>query len=178
MTISGPIPAAAPTGPAMAGVPMPPPGPGVQPPFAAPPTDGTRQRRWVAFGLAIGAVMLVCVGGVVGVGGLVVLGVQVVRDEAAGTVNGYLTAIQDEEYDDAYDRLCDAAQRRTSRAQFARAQSQLPGISSFSVGEVELAERILVPATISYDDRTMNTVRFVMEQDQSTGAIEVCGQED
>jgi hypothetical protein len=132
----------------------------------------------VAFGLAIGAVMLVCVGGLVGMGGLVVLAVQVVRDEATSTVNGYLTAIQDKEYDDAYNRLCDAAQSRTSRAQFARTQSQLPGISSFSVGEVELADRILVPATIRYDDRTMETVRYLMEQDQSTGAIEVCGQED
>lgn len=177
MTVLGPAPAESPIGQSAAPVPPPPVGPGVQPPFAAPPTDGTRQRRWIAFGLSIGAVMLVCVGGLLGVGGLVVLGVQVIREEAVSTVNSYLAAIQDEKYDDAYDRLCDAAQSRTSRAQFSRAQAQLPRISSFSVGQAELADKILVPATIRYNDRTIRTVRFVMEQDQSTGAIEVCGEQ-
>src|SRR5437016_152585 len=46
-------------------VPSPPRGPGVAPPFAAPPTDRSRKSLWI--GLGVGALLLVlcCVGGVV-----------------------------------------------------------------------------------------------------------------
>ena len=158
--------------------PPPPPGPGVQPPFAAPPTDGQRQRRWLAVGLAGGLALLLCVGGLVGLGAVVVLGTQVIRDDSTRAVENYLTAVKAREFDKAYDQLCEATQARTTRDQFARAQSRRPGISSFDVGEVELSDVITVPATIHYQNQTIATVRYVLEQDSKTGAVEVCTEED
>lgn len=159
------------------GPPPPPPGPGVQPPFAAPPTDGTRQRRWLAVGLAGGAALVLCVGGLVGLGGVVVLSTQVIRDESVTAVTEFLTAIQDERYGEAYDQLCESAQDQTTRGTFIREQSRGPGITRFTVGEAQLADAIRVPATINYDDQTVSSVHFVMEQDAQTGAVEVCGEE-
>jgi hypothetical protein len=172
----GPGTGVAPT--AVSGAPPPPPGPGVQPPFAAPPTDGTRQRRWLAVALAGGAAMVLCVGGLVGLGGVVVLSIQVLRDESVTAVTEFLTAIQDERFGEAYDQLCESVQSRTPRSAFIRDQASGPGITRFTVGEAQLADAIRVPATINYDDRTVSSVHFVMEQDAQTGAVEVCGEED
>jgi hypothetical protein len=177
MTAPPPLPAPPPV-PAGPAVPPPPPGPGVQPPFAAPPTDGARQRRWLAVGLAGGLALLLCVGGLVGLGAIVVLGTQVIRDDATRAVENYLTAVKDRDFDKAYDQLCEATQASTPRAQFTRTQSRNPGISSFTVGDVDLADAISVPATIHYDNQTVITVRYLMEQDSRTGGIEVCTEED
>jgi hypothetical protein len=158
-------------------VPPPPLGPGVQPPFVAPPTDGTRQRRWLAVGLATGFVVLVCIGGLVGLGGLVVLGTQVARDDASAAVTEYLTAVRDGEYLHAYSLLCDDLQARTSEREFINANLDAPRVISFTVGEVDLSDDIRVPATIRREDGTVDTVDFLMAQDVRTGAVEVCGQE-
>ena len=158
-------------------VPPPPAGPGVQPPFVAPPTDGTRQRRWLAIGLATGFVIVVCVGGLVSLGGLVVLGTQVVRDEATTTVNRYLTALRDEHFHQAYALLCDRQQARISEAEYVSMETDSPHVISFTVSRAELSDTIRVPATINYASGPTVSVHFIMDQDAKTGAIEVCGQE-
>jgi len=158
--------------------PPPPPGPGVQPPFVAPPTDGTRQRRWLAIGLATGFVVLVCIGGLIGAGSLVVLGTQVVRDEATAKVTEYLTAVRDGEYLRAYGLLCDERQARESEREFVNENLGGPRVRDFTVGSAELSDDIRVPATIRYADGTVDTVDFVMAQDGRTGDVEVCQVED
>src|SRR5689334_13140130 len=90
--------------------PQPPPGPGVQPPFVAPPTDGTRRRRGWAIGLSIGAVVAICALGVAALVGLGFLLVRVVQDEAKATVVSYLSALRDKDYETAYGLLCDSLQ--------------------------------------------------------------------
>ena len=65
-----------------------------------------------------------------------------------------------------------------NRGAAARNQSRQPGISSFTVGEVDLSDAITVPATIHYDNQTVITVHYLMEQDSRTGGIEVCTEED
>ncbi len=159
-------------------VPPPPPGPGVQPPFVAPPTDGTRQRRWLAIGLASGFVVLLCIGGLIGLGGLVVLGTQVVRDQASAAVTEYLTAVRDGEYGRAYRLLCEERQARVSEREFINDILDGPRVSDFAVGTAELSEDIRVPATINYADGTVDVVDFVMAQDGRTGDVEVCAVED
>jgi len=159
-------------------VPPPPPGPGVQPPFVAPPTDGTRQRRWLAIGLASGFVVLLCIGGLTGLGGLVVLGTQVVRDQAAAAVTEYLTAVRDGEYARAYSLLCEERQARVSEREFINDNLDRPRVSDFVVGTAELSEDIRVPATINYADGSVDVVDFVMAQDGRTGEVEVCAVED
>jgi U5 snRNP spliceosome subunit len=158
--------------------PPPPPGPGVQPPFVAPPADGTSRRRWIAVGLSTGAVLLACIAGIASLGGVVYLGYQALREQAQGTVTDYLTALRDQEYGQAYELLCDSIQASTSPQAFERANREGPGIRSFDVGEPALAEDIVVPATIRYTNSTTRTVRFLMFQDTTTGALEVCGEAD
>jgi hypothetical protein len=155
--------------------PPPPPGPGVQPPFVAPPTDGARERRWLAVALAIGATLIVCIGGLAGLGGLVVFGNQMIKDEAHAAVSNYLGALRDSDWPKAWDLLCAERQAGTSKDQFARTQAAKPHVSAFTVGELSLANGIEVPATITYTDRSVVTVTYVLEQDRKTGALKVCG---
>jgi len=158
------------------GAPPPPPGPGVQPPFAAPPTDGTRRRRWLALGLAGAAVLIVCVGGIFGIGALLVFGGQMVVDQSRAAVTEYLTAIEDEDYEAAYAKLCTQLQRRTGEAEFARSFDRQPKISSFTVLDPVIDADITVPASVSYADGTRETRRFLVDQDSSTGEFLVCGE--
>jgi hypothetical protein len=163
------------TGP---GVP-PPPGPGVQPPFVAPPTDGTKQRRWLAAGLAGGAALILCVGGLFGIGGLVVFGGQMILDQSKTAVVNYLTAVRDGKYADAYNSLCQAEKEKLTKPQFERALGSGPRISSFTVASpIETNDLVLVPATMSFTNGSSQTVKYVLEQNTSTGDIEVCGQQD
>lgn len=168
-----------PEGPALT-VPVPhppPPGPGVRPPFVAPPTDGARQRRWLAVGLASAAALVVCVGGLVGLGGLLVFGYQMTLDQSRAAVTEYLTAIKEEDFSRAYAQLCDAQRARVDEREFVRARASEPGIATFTVGEPDLTGPVVVPATVGYDDGSSATVRYVLEQDTSTGEFEVCGED-
>src|SRR5258705_5290371 len=97
-----------------AAVPPPPPGPGVVPPFVTPPTDGTRQRRWWAVGLAGAAVLVLCIGGVIGLGSLVVLFNQAAVDQSKGAVTNFLVAVQAGGLGSSYDHQCIPGGRRTS----------------------------------------------------------------
>ena len=155
----------------------PPPGPGVQPPFVAPPTDGSRQRRWLAIGLASAAALLCCVGGLFGLGALVVLGNQTVQDEATGVVTDYLTAVRDEEYVDAWALLCESEQDRTPLSDLARSYQDGPKLAAFEVNDLDTSRGLVVSATLHYENGDRDDVRFRLEQETSTGRFKVCGQE-
>jgi hypothetical protein len=168
--------------PAPSGPPGPPPGPGVQAPFVAPPTDGARQRRWLALGLAGAALLVCCVGGLFAGGGVVVLGNQMVLEEARGTVDSYLSAIRDRDYAAAYGLLCDRELANIDEAEFVDTYERGSRLRSFTVGDPVIAEDsasdLTVPATLSYDDGRSDQVSYLLDQDTSTGAFEVCGQRD
>ncbi len=174
MTVAGPGSAATPHHGAAPGAAPPPPGPGVRPPFIAPPTDGTRQRRGWAVTLAVLAAVLCCAGGAAGFGALVVFGNQKVIDEARSTVTDYLSAIEDGDFDSAYELLCPRERARRGRAEFTLDESH-PGLSSFEVGDPSLAAEVTVPAALRFDDGTAADERFVLDQDSSTGELKVCG---
>src|SRR5262245_20389120 len=93
----GPLAYGPPPPPPGAPGPPPPPGPGVQPPFVAPPTDGKRRRRWIALAWSGAAALVLCIGGVVGVGALAVFGSQMIIDQSKAAVRDYLTALQQHE---------------------------------------------------------------------------------
>jgi hypothetical protein len=150
----------------------------VQPPFVAPPTDGTRRRRGWAIGLSIGAVVAICALGVAAIVGLGFLLVRVVQDEAKASVVSYLSALRDEDYETAYALLCDDQQASTSERQFEREQRDGPAVVGFEVDDVEITERFEVPAQVSYDNGERESVRFIVEQDPTTGGFEVCGVAD
>jgi len=163
-------------GPVLVGgfVPAPPPGPGVQPPFAAPPTEGDRRRLWLGLGAGGLALLLCCVGGLVGVGALLVTNVQAVNEQAQKTVTNYLQALRSEEYADAYDLLCDSAQRAESQDEFEQRVAREPRIAWFEVAEPQFVDQVIVPAEVRFADGDVDTLRFVLKQDR-TGTFEVCG---
>jgi hypothetical protein len=141
----------------------------------APPTDGTRQRRWLAVGLSAAAALICCLGGVVGVGGLLVFASQMIVEQGRAAVTDYLTAIKDEDYPKAYEQLCPAEQARIDEPEF---EQSLGGrrISSFTVGEPVLTDTLVVPATLEYSSGSVQTVRYLLEQNSRTGEFEVCGE--
>jgi hypothetical protein len=155
-------------------VPPPPPGPGVQAPFVAPPTDGVKRRRGWAIGLSIGTVLVLCLGGVVGVA---ILLTRVVAEQAEASVTRYLTALRDANYDAAYGELCDRIRISTSRQEFEAAESA-HRVTGFDVGGAILSEpEIVVPATVESAGGS-RSVRYQIDQDDQTGALKVCGEAD
>src|SRR4051812_41971942 len=111
--------------------PPPPPGPGVQPPFIAPPTDGVRKRRWIALGLVAGALALCCAGGVTGVVSLGVLASRVLVQQERAAVSDYLTALRKTDYPAAYKLLCADRRAAQSLQEFTARQAGHPAIVAF-----------------------------------------------
>jgi hypothetical protein len=130
----------------------------------------------MAFGLSAGAALLACVLGIVSCGGVLYLGYQATAEQARATVVDYLSALRDHEYGRAYGLLCDRLQGTMSREAFERSKRDEPWVSSFDVGEPELTDQIVVPATVHYVSSTTRKVRYVIYQDTETGAFEVCGE--
>jgi hypothetical protein len=154
----------------------PPPGPGVQAPFVTPPTDGARQRRFLAGWLTAAAVAVCFVGAIAGIGGVVVLGQRMIVESAQVAVEDYLTAVQAKDYAEAYEQLCDREQDRVSAELYAYNTEREPAIESFVVGEPDLTGADLrVPATLRYRGGDTEAVTFVLDQDERTGGFEVCG---
>jgi hypothetical protein len=156
--------------------PAPPPrGPGVVPPFAAPPSEGRSSRMWLGLGVAGIAVVLCCGGGLAAVVGLLVAGTRALDEQAEIVITDYLEAISDEEYGEAYDLLCPDLQQRESLGAFERRVAAQPQISAFQVGDTDLTTDIIVPVRVTYATGGTDSLRFVMAQDSETGGLLVCG---
>ncbi|MFI6762642.1 hypothetical protein ACIBF5_26260 [Micromonospora sp. NPDC050417] len=153
----------------------PPPGPGVTPPFAAPPTEGRTMRLWLGLGVAALAVVLCCGGGAAAVVGLGVAGGQAVNEQARAVTGDYFDALRKQEYDNAYEVLCDAAQRRESPREFEARVSDEPQIRSYEIGEVTGTTDLAVPVDVVYGTGGSDRLRVLLAQDRRTGQLEVCG---
>jgi hypothetical protein len=164
-----------PDGPAPDGVPAPPRGPGVTPPFAAPPTEGRSFRLWLGLGVAGLAVLLFCGGGAAAVVGLVVADNQAVNEKARAVAGDYFGAVTNKEFGKAYDLLCNDAQKRESPREFERRISAEPEIDSYQVGEPALASPVTVPVGVTYSGGSQDDLRVTLAQDTRTGALEICG---
>ncbi|MCG5443318.1 hypothetical protein ACIBEF_05655 [Micromonospora sp. NPDC050795] len=153
--------------------PAPPPGPGVAPPFAAPPTEGRRTRLWIGLGVGALAVVLCCGGGGTAVVGLAVSGVQAIREQARTVTGDYYQALVERNYGRAYDQLCDDAQRRESRPEFERRAAAEPQVTGFRVGEVDTTY-LTVPVDVTLDGGDRERQQVSLGQDGQTGGVEVC----
>jgi hypothetical protein len=149
----------------------------VQPPFVAPPTDGARRRRWMALAWSAAAALVLCIGGVVGVGALAIFGGQMIVDQSTAAVRDYLTAVRDREYAKAYSMLCANEQHRISERQFASEQRQMT-FTDFTVGKPDLNQQTIVVPAVLYYTGGSTPVRYQVAQNQSTGEFEVCGSGD
>ncbi|AGL15137.1 hypothetical protein L083_1627 [Actinoplanes sp. N902-109] len=157
--------------------PPPPRGPGVQPPFPAPPVEGRGRRRAMGLGVGIGAFLLVAGGGLAAVIGILSVGSKALDERADVAVTRYLDAVGDRRYDDAYDLLCQSARSRLSEAEFTRQVAGDEPIAAYDVGELQLPG-LTVPVDVRYADGSSARLRAYLEQNTSTGAFEVCSIEE
>lgn len=161
-----------PTGPPE---PTPPQGPGVVAPFPAPPRE-RNPRIWIGLGAAA-LVLILCVGGAIV--GFVAFSVHEVN-AAGSAVDRFLTAIQNQQYSQAYRMQCEAAQQSQSRSEFT---SQFKGghrLVSHNLSQPEAVNvggtsAYAVPADLSFADGTSDSERFVVISEQS--GFSVCGVE-
>lgn len=149
----------------------------MQPPFAAPPIDGDRTRVWIGLGVGAAALLLCCLGGVAGIGGLVVVGFQAVNEQARATVGDYLDALTAEDYVKAYALLCDDVQREESVQEFTDRISAGPRVTGYTLGEADVREVVVLPVEVRYADGRQRAEQFRLVNDGDTGELEVCGVE-
>ena len=157
-----------------ADVPAPPPGPGVNPPFAAPPVDRSRRGLWIGLGIGGLVLVLCCVGGVFGI---VVLGASVTSDlETKGrtVVADYLNALRDEDYSAAYDLRCAEQNNREPRSEFAARQRLAPHPVRYTVGRAQVGNVVVVPATVQFDNAPDAALTFTLVADSGTSELRVC----
>jgi hypothetical protein len=154
-------------------VPAPPQGPGVQPPFPAPPVEGRGKR--IGLGLGVGAVvvLLVCGGGTAAAIGLGLSMSGALEERAEATVRGYLDALRDERYDRAYGLLCDQAQAQETPVEFRRRVTAADPIASYTLGKLDLVS-LSVPVAATYADGDLANLEARLGQDTDTGEFEVC----
>ncbi|MEU4680724.1 hypothetical protein [Micromonospora sp. NPDC023737] len=177
MTAPGPAappPHPSPPGPPGEQPPAPPPGPGVSPPFAAPPTEGRRARLWLGLGVGALALLLCCGGGGSAVVGLAVSGVQAVREQGRTVSTDYYQALVDQNFGQAYDQLCDDAQRRESRPDFESRVAAEPQVTAYRVGDVD-TNNLTVPVDVMLEGGRRERQQVILGQDPQTGGLEVCG---
>lgn len=158
-------------------VPAPPAGPGVQPPFAAPPSEGRTARVWLGLGVAGLAVVLCCGGGVAAVVGLIVTGTAAINERAHTAVEDYLQAVGAERYDQAYRMLCDELRESESLSEFRSQVADAPKVREYELQQTRLRNDgdIVVPAVVTYTDGTQEAVTYRVTQDSSSGDIRFCG---
>lgn len=154
-------------------VPAPPPGPGVQPPFPAPPVEGRGKRIGWGLGIGGGVLVLICGGGLAALIGLGTSIQGALGEQAHAAVNGYLTALKAERYDDAYDQLCQQARDEQTISEFrTRAETTEP-IVSWTLGDFDTIN-YTVPVAATYRDGDMRNLEASLGQNTKTGQFEVC----
>ncbi|HTJ39899.1 MAG TPA: hypothetical protein VL738_42405 [Dactylosporangium sp.] len=155
-------------------VPPPPRGPGVLTPFAAPPRDRDLRGLWIGLGIGGLALVLCCIGGVVGIAFLLPYADNIAKSQVASVVEVYLAAVRDEDYTTARRQLCDDEQRTHTIGWFEDHFGQSP-IMDYRVDPAEVRignESITVDAQVLQNGRWADE-RYDMEQAGSRYVI--CG---
>lgn len=154
----------------------PPPGPGVAPPFPAPPSEGRAGRIWMSAGIAAVVALICCGGGAVAALGIGLTTTQALAEQAEAQVGQYLDALQDEDYSLAYSYICDEQQNSTTRRDFIDDMAEQPVLDSYRLGELEAySTELLMPAELTYSGGQQQRVQFILVQDTSSAQLEVCG---
>jgi hypothetical protein len=154
-------------------VPAPPQGPGVYPPFPAPPVEGKGKRIGLGLGIGAGVLVLVCGGGVAALIGVAVSASGALQERADAAVSQYLDALHDEKYDRAYQLLCDRAQDDETLTEFRGRVSAMDPIESYRVGTLNVVN-LSVPVEATYAGGSVSELVAQLGQDPDTGAFEVC----
>ncbi|BBH66612.1 hypothetical protein ACTI_32970 [Actinoplanes sp. OR16] len=155
-------------------VPLPPAGPGVHPPFPAPPVEGRGRRIGMGLGIAGGILALVCGGGAVAIAGLATAMDNAINEQVDVVVSRYMEAVQDREFTKAYGLLCQDARSQESREDYITRMTASEQVAAYYVGDVDLTYGT-VPVDVTYADGDTAVVQAELAQNTSTGAFEVCG---
>jgi len=165
-----------PSAPPVTVLPAPPAGPGVRPPFVAPPTDGNRKRLWTGLITAGLIAVVLCGGGVAGFAALVTSTVDARRTAATKAVTEFLTDLQHDNFSGAYEAQCDEIKQHLTLRAFTDTFSNAQ-IISFRLEEPEIdTDSTIVPVQLTFTDGTQDLERIVVVQD-SDAAYRVCGDE-
>jgi hypothetical protein len=154
-------------------VPAPPQGPGVYPPFPAPPVEGRGRRIGLGLGIGAGVVALVCGGGIAAGIGVIASGADAIQEQAHAVVRDYLDALHDGKYDKAYDMLCKDSQRFESETAYNSRMSAMTPIASYTLGDLNVVT-LAVPVEATYENGQVGDLEAQLGQDDQTGALQVC----
>jgi hypothetical protein len=155
--------------------PAPPQGPGVVPPFPAPPTEGRRLR--IGLGLGIGALvlLLVCGGGVAALVGLSTVTSRALNEQADVVIGAYIDDVRAKRYAEAYESLCSETRATTTQAQFTSQVADDEPIRDYDVGDLPFTSvDLAVPVTVTYENGDTDVLRAYLGQNQQTGQFQVC----
>lgn len=155
--------------------PPPPAGPGVHPPFPAPPVEGRGKRVGTSLGIAAGVLVLVCGAGSIAGFGFLTSFSRALDEQAESVVSRYLEDLQDRDFDGAYQQLCQDARDSETQADYIERMSDTEPFESYTVGDLStLGMRLTVPVELIYPGGDQVSMEADLTQNQSTGKFEVC----
>jgi hypothetical protein len=152
------------------GVPAPPRGPGVAPPFAAPPTDRNKRGLWIGLGVGAVVLLLCAVGGVAGIFVLYRAGTEQVKRDAVTVVTTYLNALRGNDFNTAQAQLCPRLAREYSPARLAADFRAWP-FTNFRLDEPRVTNGIEVTAHLDTSGGTVDRTFGVVNQAQT---LKIC----
>lgn len=142
-------------------------------PFAAPPTERDRKRLWIGLGVGGAALLLCCVGGLVGFGALAVIGQRTLPSQARTVVGDFLDRLSQQEWGEAYDLLCQPRRRSEGLAAFTDRQQQYPQIDSYAVATpAQKTAPFVVTAQVRDRDGDEEDERYQVVAE--SGQLKVC----
>jgi hypothetical protein len=153
---------------------VPPEGPGVQPPFAAPPTERSRTRLWVGLALSIVLGVVCCVGGVIGLVATTAASTAEQTKLAVTTVDRFLGAIRDGRFSDAYKLTC-SSYRDSHKVDDLRRSFTSPNIASYDIGDAKYGNPIEVSTTVHFESGRSERYTFKVVLDQESSELRICG---
>lgn len=154
-------------------------GPGVVPPFPAPPTEGRRRRIGLGLGIGAGVLVLACGGGVAALAGLGVVMTNALNEQAKVVIGDYLDDVKAKRFGEAYDSLCAQTRATVTRAEFTSEAQTAEPIQSWQVGDLDLASvDLAVPVRVTYTDGGSGQLNAYLGQNRETGQFQVCSVEE
>jgi Na+-translocating ferredoxin:NAD+ oxidoreductase RnfG subunit len=157
------------------GPPLPPPGPGVVVPFAAPPRDQDTTRTVVAIIITVVVSIVLCAVSLGGFGAVVVWTSNEIAGQARTAAVEFLDDVMAEDYSHAYDSLCSQKRDAMSGQEFIDDWQALD-ITDYSVASMADSStgELVIPAKLDLADGTDTSVDFVVEMQQKSMAMSVC----
>jgi hypothetical protein len=159
-------------------IPPPPPGPGVQTPFATPPTERDRKRLWIGLGIGGALLVLCCGGGLFGLGAFAINRADSLRSTAESVVTQYLEDTRRQNFDAAFDLLCAQEQSKFGHGDFAAMIRSRGRIAGFRVGTAMITgTTVIVSAAVDFESGPTRYPTYSLVEEQEPGNLRICGGE-